>query len=134
MTEIEREYYDRCVAMLVEAEAVDQVIAQVRSEPRGIIRVSCPVPLINFQFGELFARPTACRSFIPRSTCRPGSTSRPLRIFGKRWTAPRPSINGWEDVEFGKAVEDNGRRKLIMGALDRGVPDLPGTRCAGGRL
>ncbi|ASP62476.1 LysR family transcriptional regulator (plasmid) [Sinorhizobium meliloti] len=48
VTEIGREYYDRCVAMLVEAEAADQMIAQVRSEPRGIVRVSCPVALINF--------------------------------------------------------------------------------------
>ena len=56
VTEIGREYYDRCVAMLVEAEAADQVIAQVRSEPRGVIRVSCPVALINFQLGALFAR------------------------------------------------------------------------------
>jgi len=56
VTEIGREYYDRCVAVLVEAEAADQVIAQVRSEPRGVIRVACPVALINFQFGALFAR------------------------------------------------------------------------------
>jgi DNA-binding transcriptional LysR family regulator len=56
VTEVGREYYDRCVAMLVEAEAADQVIAQVRAEPRGVIRVSCPVALINFQFGALFAR------------------------------------------------------------------------------
>lgn len=56
VTEIGREYYDRCVAMLVEAEAADQVIAQVQAEPRGIVRLSCPVGLINFQFGALFAR------------------------------------------------------------------------------
>ena len=56
VTEIGREYYDRCVAMLVEAEAADRVIAQVRAEPRGVIRVACPVTLINIQFGALFAR------------------------------------------------------------------------------
>ncbi|WP_448955226.1 LysR substrate-binding domain-containing protein [Labrys neptuniae] len=56
VTEIGRDYYERCVAMLVEAEAAEQVIAQVQAEPRGIIRVSCPVALINFQFGALFAR------------------------------------------------------------------------------
>jgi DNA-binding transcriptional LysR family regulator len=55
VTEIGREYYDRCVAMLVEAEAADEVIAQVRAEPRGVIRVSCPVGLINYQFGTMFA-------------------------------------------------------------------------------
>jgi len=56
VTEIGREYYDRCLAMLVEAEAAEQVIAQVRSEPRGIIRISCPTALLSFQFGTLIAR------------------------------------------------------------------------------
>ncbi|QZP09518.1 LysR substrate-binding domain-containing protein [Caenibius sp. WL] len=56
VTEIGREFYDRCVAMLVEAEAAEQVIAQIRAEPRGIVRVSCPVALANFQFGALIAR------------------------------------------------------------------------------
>ncbi|MEW6644608.1 MAG: LysR family transcriptional regulator [Pseudomonadota bacterium] len=56
VTEIGREFYDRCTAMLVEAEAAEHVIAEIRAEPRGIIRVSCPVALINFQFGALIAR------------------------------------------------------------------------------
>lgn len=56
VTEIGREFYDRCLAMLVEAEAAEQVIAQVQSEPRGVIRLACPVALINFQFGPLIAR------------------------------------------------------------------------------
>lgn len=56
VTELGRDYYDRCLAMLVEAEAADQVIARMRAEPRGVIRLSCPVALINFQFGALFAR------------------------------------------------------------------------------
>jgi DNA-binding transcriptional LysR family regulator len=53
VTEIGREFYDRCVAMLVEAEAAEQVIAQVRAEPRGVVRMSCPVALLNSQFGAL---------------------------------------------------------------------------------
>ena len=56
VTEIGREFYERCLAMLVEAEAAEQVVAQVRGEPSGILRVSCPVALINFQFGALIAR------------------------------------------------------------------------------
>ena len=56
VTEIGREYYERCVAMLVEAEAADQMIARMSAEPRGIVRVACPVALINFQFGALIAR------------------------------------------------------------------------------
>lgn len=56
VTEVGRAYYERCLAMLVEAEAADQVIAQLQTEPRGTIRVSCPAALIQFQFGALFAR------------------------------------------------------------------------------
>ncbi len=56
VTEIGREFYDRCVAMLVEAEAAEQVIAKVRAEPRGVVRMSCPVALLNSQFGALIAR------------------------------------------------------------------------------
>lgn len=56
VTEVGREFYIHCSAMLVEAEAAVEAIEQVRSEPRGVVRVSCPVTLMNFQFGALFAR------------------------------------------------------------------------------
>ena len=56
ITEIGREYYDRCTAMLVEADAAEQVVAQMRAEPRGVIRVSCPTALLSFQFAALIAR------------------------------------------------------------------------------
>lgn len=56
VTEIGREYYERCVAMLVEAEAAEHVVAELRAEPRGVVRMSCPSALLSFQFGELIAR------------------------------------------------------------------------------
>lgn len=56
VTEIGLEFYERCVAMLVEAEAAEQVVAEVRAEPRGLLRMSCPTALLSFQFGELIAR------------------------------------------------------------------------------
>lgn len=56
VTDVGREYYQRCVAVLIEAEAADAFIAQHQGEPQGIIRVSCPTALISFQFGRLFAR------------------------------------------------------------------------------
>lgn len=56
VTEIGREYHARCLAMLIEAEAAEQVVAEVRSEPRGLVRLACPVALLSFQFGALFAR------------------------------------------------------------------------------
>lgn len=56
VTEIGHKFYERCVAMIVEAEAAEQVVAQVRAEPRGVVRMSCPTALLSFQFGELVAR------------------------------------------------------------------------------
>ena len=56
VTEIGREFYERCRAVLVEAEAAEQVVAEVRAEPRGVVRMSCPTGLLSFQFGELVSR------------------------------------------------------------------------------
>lgn len=39
------------------------------------------------------------------------------KVLGDYPTYDRTSINSWEDVEFCKAVEDTGRKKLVMTAL-----------------
>lgn len=56
VTEIGQEYYRHCVAVLVQAEAAREVIERTRSQPQGIVRVSCPVALLGFQVGEMIAR------------------------------------------------------------------------------
>ena len=56
VTEVGREFYERCVAMLIEAEAAEQVVAEMQAEPRGVVRMSCPTALLSFQFGALVAR------------------------------------------------------------------------------
>ncbi|MGH7068965.1 MAG: LysR substrate-binding domain-containing protein [Acetobacteraceae bacterium] len=56
VTEVGREYYRHCVAMLVEAEAAEETIQRLRSEPQGTVRVSCPSSMIYFQLGEMIAR------------------------------------------------------------------------------
>jgi len=56
VTEIGREYYRHCVAMTVEADAAQETIDRMRSEPQGVVRVSCPSSIIYFQVGEMMAR------------------------------------------------------------------------------
>ena len=41
--------------MLVEAEAAQEAIEVTRSEPRGIVRMSCPVALLDARVGEMIA-------------------------------------------------------------------------------
>lgn len=56
VTDIGREYYRHCVAMLVEADAAQEAIDRARAEPQGIVRVSCPSSVLYFQVGEIVAR------------------------------------------------------------------------------
>jgi DNA-binding transcriptional LysR family regulator len=56
VTEIGQDYHRHCVAMLVEADAAQELIERSRSKPQGILRMSCPPPLLYFQVGEMVAR------------------------------------------------------------------------------
>jgi DNA-binding transcriptional LysR family regulator len=56
ITEIGQEYYRHCMAMMVEADAAQEVIDRMRAEPQGVVRISCPSSVIYFQIGEMIAR------------------------------------------------------------------------------
>lgn len=56
VTEIGQEYYRHCLAMLMEAESAAEVIERHRSEPQGVVRLSCPTALLNFWVGPMLAR------------------------------------------------------------------------------
>jgi DNA-binding transcriptional LysR family regulator len=56
VTEIGREFYRHCVAMLVEADAAQEIIDRSRASPQGIVRMSCPSALLYFEVGGMVAR------------------------------------------------------------------------------
>lgn len=56
VTEIGREYYRHCLAMLVEAEAAQEAIDRIRAAPQGVVRVACPSAILYFQVGAMIAR------------------------------------------------------------------------------
>ena len=49
-------YHRHCVAMREQAEAADEAVAQVHDEPRGTVRVTCPVTLAQSTIGPLLPR------------------------------------------------------------------------------
>ncbi|MDN3516379.1 LysR family transcriptional regulator [Aquisalimonas lutea] len=55
VTPIGETYYRHCKAMLVEAEAAEEAIETTRSEPRGTVRMSCPVALLQSYVGDMLA-------------------------------------------------------------------------------
>jgi DNA-binding transcriptional LysR family regulator len=80
VTELGQDYYRHCVAMLVEAEAAQAVIDQVRTEPQGVVRMSCPTALLNFQFGALIARFLVAH---PKVEVHLESTNRRVDVIGE---------------------------------------------------
>lgn len=53
VTEAGRGYHTHCRAMLTEAEAAEESIALARGEPRGVVRMSCPVALLSTRVGDM---------------------------------------------------------------------------------
>ncbi|AOX16540.1 LysR substrate-binding domain-containing protein [Kozakia baliensis] len=81
ITEAGRSFYERCVAVLEEADAAEQSITRLHAEPCGAVRLSCPVALLNFQFGALLAK------FImryPSVTLHLDSTNRRVDVLEER--------------------------------------------------
>lgn len=56
VTEIGQEYYRRCVAMLVEADSAQELIERAQSAPRGSVRISCPIALLNARVAPMLTR------------------------------------------------------------------------------
>ena len=73
--------------------------------------VSCAKAAVNYGLPIV-------HSTVNIATGRNKPPIQPLRdVLGAYPTYDRTSINSWEDVEFKKAVEETGRKKLIMTAL-----------------
>jgi DNA-binding transcriptional LysR family regulator len=53
LTQVGEIYLRHCVAMRDEADAAEQAVAQAQSEPRGTLRIACPVTLAQTTVGPL---------------------------------------------------------------------------------
>jgi len=47
VTEVGQSFYDRCRAMLLEAEQAEAAIAEAQAEPHGHVRFSCPTGMVE---------------------------------------------------------------------------------------
>jgi nicotinamidase-related amidase len=80
----------------------DELVFNIVSTAKAAVNYSLPIVL----------------STVNVSTGRNKPTIDPLLdVLGKIPAYDRTTINSWEDVEFRKAVEATGRRKLVMTAL-----------------
>jgi len=80
VTEIGQAYYRHCRAMLVEAEAAEEAVALSRAEPRGNVRLSCPVALLHTRVGAMLADFLAAN---PQVTLQLEATNRRVDVVGE---------------------------------------------------
>jgi len=80
VTEIGQTYYEHCKAMLVEAEAAQEAIDTLKNEPRGVIRMTCPIPLVNAYVGGMLADFMVC---YPHVTVQMETTNRRVDLISE---------------------------------------------------
>lgn len=47
VTEAGQRFYRHCQAVIAEAQAAEEAVAQLTTEPRGLVRISCPVSIVQ---------------------------------------------------------------------------------------
>jgi DNA-binding transcriptional LysR family regulator len=56
LTAVGERYLQHCQAMLLEAEMADEAVASLSAEPRGRLRVSCPVAMTHWNLSAVVTR------------------------------------------------------------------------------
>lgn len=80
LTDPGQRYYEHCKAMLVEAEAAQEVIDELLAEPRGLVKITCPVGLLNFHVGQMLAEFMA---LYPQVTVHLEATNRRVDVIAE---------------------------------------------------
>ncbi|HKT62134.1 LysR family transcriptional regulator [Burkholderia sp. 22313] len=126
VTDVGQTYYAHCRAMLVEADAADEAIALLHEEPRGIVRVSCPVVLLDSLVGTMVA---AFMIACPRVEIHLEATNRRVDVVGEGIdVAIRVRPPPLEDSDLAlRVLAERGQCLVASPALlgEHGVPAVP---------
>ena len=80
VTEVGQTFYAHCRAMLVEAEAAAESIELTRSQPRGVVRLSCPITLLHVLVEKML---TEFMVMYPDVTVQLEATNRRVDVIGE---------------------------------------------------
>lgn len=81
LTEIGEIYFEHCKAVLVEADAAQEVVDRVQTEPRGTVRLSCPVALLHVHVSRML---DAFLQRYPQITLIIEATNRQVDVLSER--------------------------------------------------
>jgi len=80
VTEAGQIFYRHCRAMIIEAEAAQEAINTLRAEPRGLIRLTCPITLLHVHIGDMLAR---FMTLYPQVTVQLEETNRQVDVLNE---------------------------------------------------
>lgn len=125
VTEAGQTYYGHCKAMLVEAEAADEAIARTHAEPRGVVRMTCPVALLDARIADMLA---AFMVANPRVEIHLEETNRRVDVVGEGIDVAirvRPPPIEASDLVMRVLAERGQCLVACPGLLPHGVPRVP---------
>jgi DNA-binding transcriptional LysR family regulator len=80
VTEVGERFYGHCRAVLEEAQAAQDAVDELRAEPRGVVRLSCPVSLVQTVLAHLLPDFLA---LYPKMQVRVTSSDRRVDVIGE---------------------------------------------------
>ncbi|WP_267225852.1 LysR substrate-binding domain-containing protein [Dyella silvae] len=80
VTEVGERFYGHCRAVLEEARAAQEAVEEVRSEPRGVVRVSCPISIVQSVVSHVLPEFLALH---PKMQVRLQATNRRVDVIGE---------------------------------------------------
>lgn len=80
VTDVGQIYYEHCKAMLVEADAAQEAVDSLQAEPRGVVRMTCPIALLHAHVGSMVADYLAQ---YPEVTVHLEATNRRVDVIGE---------------------------------------------------
>lgn len=111
VTELGWSYYDRCAAMMAEAETAQETIDRSISEPQGLVRLSCPPDMLSFVVAEQLATFMARH---PRVRVELEATSRRVDVVRERFDlAIRVRFPPLEDSDLNVRVLSHSPQRLM---------------------
>ncbi|MDI5932752.1 LysR substrate-binding domain-containing protein [Halomonas sp. M4R5S39] len=130
VTEIGQAYYRHCVAMLVEAEAADELIQLNRAEPRGVIRLSCSPSVLHYLITPLLVRFMAR---YPKVDIQVEATSRRVDVVKEGFDmAIRIRFPPLEDSDLTMKILSRSPQRLVAAPglfEDHSLPRTPADLC-----
>lgn len=112
ITEVGEVFYRHCRAMVIEAEAAQDAVDQVRSEPCGTVRLACPIALLHAQVAPMLADFLAR---YPRVKLQLEATNRHVDVVGERFDlALRVRFPPLADSDLAHRVLGESPQRLVV--------------------